>query len=275
MKNLTIAFMVAAAFTTVGCKKKGGAGEAMAKMGEFKDKMCACKDKKCADDVQDQMNKWSAENAKNAGDKPEKPDEKTMKEMQEVGTKYGECMAKAMGGGETPPPPPETGSGSAGSGSAAAAPAGDAPKVGEGPVASALSLVKFSLPPFKGGPEKASDKAIWSSAEAETDGNRLTNYMDGDKPFIGVQFLDCNLPTLKDYLSKAPTERGIFQACFEKPTGKLKEFPMAANGENQRTVWAGHVTLTVTVTGPQEGKIKGADLEEWLNTVDLAALSKL
>ena len=83
MKNLTIAFMAVAALTSVGCKKKGGgAGEAMAKMAEFKDKMCACKDKKCADDVQDQMNKWSAENAKNAGEKAEAPDEKTMKEMQ-------------------------------------------------------------------------------------------------------------------------------------------------------------------------------------------------
>src|SRR3954464_9742656 len=99
MKHLSIAFMAAAALTSFGCKKKGGAGEAMAKMTEFKDKMCACKDKGCADKVQDEMNKWTADNAKNAGDKPEKPDEKTMKEMQDVGTKYGECMAKAMGGG--------------------------------------------------------------------------------------------------------------------------------------------------------------------------------
>ena len=121
MKNFTIVLVAALSLTTLGCKKKGGAGDAMAKMSEFKDKMCACKDKKCADDVQDQMNKWSAENAKNAGDKKaEAPDEKTMKEMQEVGTKYGECMAKAMGGGDTPPPPP-AGSDS-GSGSAAATP---------------------------------------------------------------------------------------------------------------------------------------------------------
>src|SRR4051794_31791117 len=135
MKNLTIAFMAAAALTSVGCKKKGGAGEAMAKMSEFKDQMCACKDKACADKVQDSMNKWSAENAKSAGDSKDKPDEKTMKEMQDVGTKYGECMAKAMGGGETPPPPPPAGSdsGSAGSGSAAAAPAGGLAEGGGGP----------------------------------------------------------------------------------------------------------------------------------------------
>ena len=113
MSKLTIAFLAAVSIASFGCKKKGGAGEAMAKMGEFKDKMCACKDKKCADDVQDQMNKWSAENAKSAGDKPEKPDEKMMKEMQEVGTKYGECMAKAMGGGDMGTPPAGDGSGSA------------------------------------------------------------------------------------------------------------------------------------------------------------------
>jgi hypothetical protein len=137
MKNLTIAFMVATAFAAVGCKKKGGAGEAMAKMGEFKDKMCACKDKKCADDVQDQMNKWSAENAKNAGDKPEKPDEKTMKEMQDVGTKYGECMAKAMGGGDMTAPPAGSGDGSA-----AAAPAGS----GDGSAAAPAAAGGGDLP---------------------------------------------------------------------------------------------------------------------------------
>ena len=32
----------------------------------------------------------------NAGESKDKPDEKAMKEMQEVGTKYGECMAKAI-----------------------------------------------------------------------------------------------------------------------------------------------------------------------------------
>jgi hypothetical protein len=100
MSKISIAFLAGLTIASFGCKKKGGAGEAMAKMGEFKDQMCACKDKKCADGVQDAMNKWSAENAKNAGDKPEKPDEETMKKMQDVGTKYGECMAKAMGAGD-------------------------------------------------------------------------------------------------------------------------------------------------------------------------------
>jgi hypothetical protein len=57
MKKLTLAFMVAMAFVSFGCKKKtgGDAGAAMAKMSEFKDEMCKCKDPKCAQDVSDRM----------------------------------------------------------------------------------------------------------------------------------------------------------------------------------------------------------------------------
>jgi hypothetical protein len=121
MKNLTIAFLATASIFAVGaCKKKGGgdAGEAVAKMTEFKDEMCKCKDKACADKVQESMTKWSTEMAAKAGDKkePAKADEATMKKMTEVGQQYGECMTKAMSAGaETPP---------AGSGSDTAAPAG-------------------------------------------------------------------------------------------------------------------------------------------------------
>jgi len=99
MKNLTIAFLAAAALTSFGCKKKGGGGDMMGKMTELKDAMCKCTDKACADKVQADMTKWSTENAKTAGDKAEKPDEKTMAEMTKVGEQYGTCMAKAMTGG--------------------------------------------------------------------------------------------------------------------------------------------------------------------------------
>lgn len=121
MKNLTIAFLATASLFAVGaCKKKGGgdAGEAVAKMTEFKDQMCACKDKACADKVQEGMTKWSTEMAAKAGDKKDqKADEATMKKMTEVGQAYGECMTKAMSAGaETPP----AGGGGSDSGSAAA-----------------------------------------------------------------------------------------------------------------------------------------------------------
>ncbi|MBA3465488.1 MAG: hypothetical protein H0T46_36485 [Deltaproteobacteria bacterium] len=80
------------------CKKKrpDEIELAMAKFDEFRNKMCACKDKACADTVQDDMNQWSRENARTAGDRPVKPAEAQMKKMQEIGTQYGECMAKAM-----------------------------------------------------------------------------------------------------------------------------------------------------------------------------------
>jgi len=178
MKNLTIAFLAAASLMSFGCKKKGGAGEAMAKMSEFKDKMCACKDKKCADDVQDQMNKWSADSAKNAGDKPEKPDEKTMKEMQDVGTKYGECMAKAMSGGD--------------SGSAAAKPA-DPPPANPPPAGAKVACVDgaykdpsntycLKLPEGYKPPAKSekSEGKVWDAFDSD-DNNELTVTVWQDK----------------------------------------------------------------------------------------------
>lgn len=125
MKNLTIAFLATASLFAVGaCKKKGGgdAGEAVAKMTEFKDQMCACKDKACADKVQESMTKWSTEMAAKQGDKKEaKTDEATMKKMTEVGQQYGECMTKAMSAGAEPA---GSGAAPAGSGSDTAAPAG-------------------------------------------------------------------------------------------------------------------------------------------------------
>src|SRR5689334_16495901 len=46
MKKISIAFLAAVSLATFGCKKKGGA-DVVAKMNEFKDRMCACKDKAC------------------------------------------------------------------------------------------------------------------------------------------------------------------------------------------------------------------------------------
>ena len=122
MKNLTLAFMVAMAFVSFGCKKKGaggGAGEAMAKMSEFKDEMCKCKDAKCAQDVSDKMTKWGQEQSKNQKEPP-KMNEADTKKAQEIGTRMGECMQKAM----TPAAPP------AGEGSAAAPEGSAAPAAG-------------------------------------------------------------------------------------------------------------------------------------------------
>ena len=132
MKKLTIAFMVAMAFMSFGCKKKGGAaGEAMAKMKEFRDEMCKCKDAKCAQDVSDKMTKWGAEQSKTQKEPP-KMNEADTAEAQKIGKEMGECMTKAMGaGGAMGGGTPEGGSaapegGSAAAGSAAPAAEGSA-----------------------------------------------------------------------------------------------------------------------------------------------------
>ena len=94
-----------------GCPKphQDQAAAALERMRTFKDMMCACKDKACADKVQDDMNKWASDMAKTAGERPVRPDEQAMKDMQEVATRYGECMAKAMGGEAAPTPPSSPG----------------------------------------------------------------------------------------------------------------------------------------------------------------------
>ena len=100
MKKLTLAFMVAMAFVSFGCKKKGagGAGEAMAKMSEFKDEMCKCKDAKCAQDVSDKMTKWSQEQSKTQKEPPKMSEEDT-KKAAAIGEEMGKCMQAAMGAG--------------------------------------------------------------------------------------------------------------------------------------------------------------------------------
>lgn len=130
MKNLTLAFMVAMAFVSFGCKKKGagGAGEAMAKMTEFKDEMCKCKDAKCAQDVSDKMTKWSQEQSKNQKEGPNLS-EADQKKAAAIGEEMGKCMQKAM----TPEAPAAPADPAAGSGAAPADPAaGSAAPAAEG-----------------------------------------------------------------------------------------------------------------------------------------------
>ena len=114
----TLVVVVGLLMAVAACKKKTSkTAEAMPKMREFRDDMCACKDKACADKVQDDMNKWSADNVRNAGDRPERPSEADMKQMQEIGTRYGECMARAMGVTAEPtnaPPPAASSTGMTG-----------------------------------------------------------------------------------------------------------------------------------------------------------------
>lgn len=113
---------------TAGCKKAGdGAADAIAKMSELKDKMCACKDKACADQVTQEMTKWGAEHSK--GGEAAKMSDDEQKKMASVTEGMTTCMTKIMtdaaataaGSAAATGSAAAAGSGAAAAGSAAAA----------------------------------------------------------------------------------------------------------------------------------------------------------
>jgi len=134
MKKIGFLFAAALALGSFsGCKKKGG--DAMAKMGEFKDHMCACKegDKDCAMKVQKEMADYAEANKDM---KDQKMSDEDMKKATEIGMEMAKCSSKAMGAGAmgggmaTPPPPPPAGDKPA---EGAAPPAGGAAPAGDKP----------------------------------------------------------------------------------------------------------------------------------------------
>jgi len=95
----------------VGCKKKSNAGEALAKMTDFRDRMCACADKPCADKLNQEYMDWA--NKSSAANTSTQISEEDARKINDVGLKYNECFAKWSGAGSGS----DMGSGSAGSGS--------------------------------------------------------------------------------------------------------------------------------------------------------------
>lgn len=77
--------------------------EAMAKMAEFRDEMCGCHDTACAQQVADEMTKWSQDQAKDMVAMPKMSEEDT-KAATQIGEEMGRCMQQAMGfgSGSTP-----------------------------------------------------------------------------------------------------------------------------------------------------------------------------
>jgi len=87
-----------------GAKRHMKVAEAMKKMTEFKDQMCACKDTACAQQVSDVMTKWGQQEAQDMAEPPKMTEEDT-KKFAQVGEDMGKCMQKAMGGGGDMLPP--------------------------------------------------------------------------------------------------------------------------------------------------------------------------
>jgi len=64
---------------------------------QFADDMCKCHDWNCAQQVAEDMTRWSQDSAKE-GDKPElSPDDQ--QRAAEIGTRIGQCMQSAMSAG--------------------------------------------------------------------------------------------------------------------------------------------------------------------------------
>lgn len=66
----------------------------LAKVTEFKNLMCACKDRACAESVAKDLDTWSTAMAQSAISQD--ATEAQVKQMAELGTAYGECMAKLI-----------------------------------------------------------------------------------------------------------------------------------------------------------------------------------
>ncbi|HEY0988304.1 MAG TPA: hypothetical protein VGD80_14675, partial [Kofleriaceae bacterium] len=96
MKKISIAFLAAVSLASFGCKKKGGGSDVVAKMGEFKERMCACKDKACSDKVTEDMGKWSQEQSKASADKEARPNEEDAKKMMAVSDEMNKCLQKIL-----------------------------------------------------------------------------------------------------------------------------------------------------------------------------------
>ena len=172
-----------------------------------------------------------------------------------------------------PPPPPPADAASAGSGSAAPA-AGDT-SLPTGTPAKLSEMVKINLPKP---PPKAPAGGEWMEVgEVESDGDRQANYTAADKAiWYSLNILDCRHPKAKEVAAKSPDDRGLWQWCFAKADGKIKDYARLTD-ENRLAhgVRAGNI---VVVAGPHstvKDKVHDADVDELLGSLDLAMIAKL
>lgn len=77
--------------------------DAIEKLGQFADDMCACTDKTCADTVTQDMTRWSAEMAKDRDELKPTPEE--MEQATRAAERLSKCMMTAMSAGSSPSMP--------------------------------------------------------------------------------------------------------------------------------------------------------------------------
>jgi hypothetical protein len=150
-----------------------------------------------------------------------------------------------------------------------------APSAASSSVVPLATLAAIALPVPKGVPASGRWRSAPSPTGGSGDGDRLANYVDGNDYWLSVRFLDCNLPAVKATADKPSAERGEFTFCFDGATGKLKDFPLFTTFDTQRAVKAGHLIVIATVGLTGQTKLKVADLEAFLSSLDLGSIAKL
>ena len=120
MQKISIAFLAALSLASFGCSKKSSGSESIAKLTEFRDRMCGCKDRACTEKVTEDLTRWGQEQAKASGDKIVKMSDDDMKKSAAISGEMSTCMTKLLA---------EV-AGAAGGGSAAAAAGGSAAPAG-------------------------------------------------------------------------------------------------------------------------------------------------
>lgn len=170
----------------------------------------------------------------------------------------------AMTNTPPPPPPPAVDApAAAGSGSAAPAAAAGAMPTGDPAKLDKLASILFNVP--AGAPADGA----WHEGPTNMDGMRIVNFKAADKTiWYGVHLDDCRL---KDTQSNAE----YVKYCTTAGTGKVKTYEMFAPNDQLRVVRAGNILVSAAAGAKVYDKVKAADLEAFLNTVDLDAVAKL
>lgn len=152
------------------------------------------------------------------------------------------------------------------------APAAAPPVAGPVVPSATLAGITMALPKPQGAPESGA----WKTVPGGVDGDRRTNYTDkGTEYWVGLHLLDCNLPLVREAAAKPAGERGEFAYCFDTPTGKLKDYPLYAPSELVRAVKTGHLVVIASIGVTGQTTLKGADLEAFLESLDLASFATL
>jgi len=146
--------------------------------------------------------------------------------------------------------------------------AGPGTAAGSGPIVPGAKLAAIDLPDPPGAPPKGS----WIDAAAIEDGDRRANYEVADTGWVGIDFLDCSLPRVKE---AAQQQDSVEHSCVADTTAKINGYPLFNTSDISRTLKVGHLLIITAVAGTAMDKLTVKDLEAFLASIDLAAIAAL